>query len=81
MPEQTQDLSLGEFIQTPSGYQIEILKQVGPDDAEWERQTCVYGVKRVVIGDAKRMVKPTEHGPSGVRVVDNRTEEVVWSNC
>lgn len=63
-------------------YQIEELVGVGPDDAEWQGCGPDYdhGTLDLAILEAKRFIKPTEHGASAVRVWDSYTESVVWEN-
>ena len=61
-------------------YQVEELVAVGPDDGEWEPQDSFDSSIDAEL-DGKNRIKPTEHGESGVRVVDTVTGKVHWTNC
>lgn len=61
-------------------YWVEELVAAGPDDGEWQ-QTVTYDTKDAAVYNAKLLIKPTEHGESGVRVYDTVEGKTVWTNC
>lgn len=67
-------------------YIIEVLTAAGPDDAEWVpvNDQVFYHCLMLVKAEARTYIRPTEHGPSGVRVIRETSDgrvDTVWSNC
>lgn len=56
-------------------YRVEVLV----DDGEWGEDQSFYQ-KGFAILRAKKCIQPTAAGACGVRVIDQKTDQVVWDN-